>query len=255
MGHRNNSSYIAGITHPSSWIHTNDQLLLAIGTGMWFALALIGIVYLVFTFSTLHRRYALLTGIVRIIIVCAMLGVAYMYTGARMLLFEREDDVIVHTPLVAASAALNLVLVHVGSQHCVLSKHHATLVMWLAVMGTGLMTLASFVSSVQQWPGWVVGALFFVPIPFAWVALQKRHPRAFNAHVVGWTFTWIIFRVAYAVLQLLGHSFTGIDTTAELALTFVLHTATLVPLCYAFWWTRCAAPKPPKVAEIPPETE
>lgn len=238
MGHHN-VSYVASWKHPASWIHADDQIALTVGMAWWFALALVGLIYLVAMFSKFYRYNTMLTGLVRIIILCLMLGVAYMYTEARMLLYERADDVIVRTPLVLMSACLIVVLVHVGSVHCRLLEEHARLVWWLGLIGTLLTTIASFAPAVQQWPGWVIGALFYVPIPFAWVALQRRAV-GFDWHVMIWSNGWIVLRVLYAVLQLSGHTFAaddGLDTTTEIALMFVLHAATMVPLVYAFVFT------------------
>ena len=233
----NRTSYISGLVHPESWIHDNDQVLLVVGTVWWFSLAGVFLMFFLCAFSRIYRFPMWVSSAARIIVLCAMLGVAYMYTSARELLFVRDDDVYVRTPLVVINGVINVVLIYVGSKHCVLHPTYDEWVMWMGVLGTAQTTLASFVPAAQQWPGWVVGALFYVPIPFLWIT-QHRRPTSgrVNMHVVSWTMTWLLFRTLYALLQLSGHTFAaadGLETTVELALMLVLHTATLVPLAYA----------------------
>lgn len=245
----NSTSYISGLVHPASWIHDNDQIILLVGTVWWFATALVFLVFFVCGFSHIRKYPMSVTAYARIIVLAAMLGVAYMYTSARELLFEREDGVLVRTPLVLMNAAINVLLVYVGSVHCVLSPEYDQTVLWLGALATGQTTLASFVPASQQWAGWVVGALFYVPLPFIWVLNHRRATpnHKINMNVAGWVMMWLFFRTLYAMLQLSGHTFAaenGLDTTVELALMLALHTATLVPLFYAAK-TAQAPPRPP----------
>lgn len=229
-------TYLTGLVHPESWIHDNDQVLLLVGTVWWFTLAAVFLMFFLCAFSRIYKYPMYVSSAARIIVMCALLGVAYMYTSARELLFVRDDDVYVRTPLVVINGAINVVLIYVGSKHCVLHPTYDEWVIWMGALGTAQTTLASFVPAAQQWPGWVVGALFYVPIPFMWIT-QHRRPTSgrVNMHVVAWTMMWLVYRTMYALLQLSGHTFAaadGLKTTTELALMLVLHTVTLVPLVY-----------------------
>lgn len=228
---------MASLSHPWSWIRSADQAVLLVGTIWWFLLtALFGFAAL-FWFHALYRNPPRLAAMGRIIIYCAVLGLAYMYTGGRALVYEREDGVYVRAAMVVVAGLIDVLLVHTGSFHCVLHKMIAEWVMTCAIISAVATTLASFVAADEQWAGWFIGAAFELPVPFIWVA-QQRRCKGQSGHVIFWTVAWLILRAAYATLQLSGHSFAGkhgMDTTTELALTLVVHTATLCFLVYVFF--------------------
>lgn len=193
----------------------------------------LGVVF-VFMFSRMRRMQMVVSGFARIIAYCLTLGVIYMYTSAREFMYVREDDVIVRTWMVLANGGIQVLLVYVGSIHCVLAPVPDRWTLWLALFANAQTVLASFAAREQQWAGWVIGALCNVPIPFIWLYMQRRDELVrYETHTVAWIIIWLGYRCAYAVLQLGGHTFGAIDTTAELATTFVVHVATLGPLVYA----------------------
>lgn len=228
---------MSSLSHPWSWIRTADQAVLLAGTVWWFVLTVVFGFATLFWFHALYRNPPRLAAIGRIIIYCAVLGLAYMYTGGRALVYEREDGVYVRAALVIVTGLIDVLLVHSGSFHCVLHKMIAEWVMTCAIISAVATTLASFVAADEQWAGWFIGAAFELPVPFIWIAQQRRR-KGQSGHVIFWTVIWLILRVVYATLQLSGHSFAGkrgMDTTTELALTLVVHTATLAMLVYVFF--------------------
>lgn len=175
-----------------------------------------------------------------------LLGVIYMYTSAREFLYDRGDGVLLRSALVVANACICILLVYVGSIHCVLHEIYARIVFFTAIVATAQTAAASFVDASVQWVGWSLGFCCYAPIPFIWISLQQRSPSKMDKHVVFWVCMWMLYLVLYGVLQLAGHTFAahgGLEPTAELALTLVLHAGTLIPLTYAAYTVR-APPRP-----------
>jgi hypothetical protein len=248
MPHANSTSYVNGLTHPESWIHDNDQVLLIVGMSWWYLLALLLGTVFVCVFSRIRRMPMVVSGAARILAYCLTLGVIYMYTSAREFLFVREDDVIVRTWMVLANGGIQTLLIYVGSIHCVLAPVPDRWTLWLGLFANAQTVLASFAAAEQQWAGWIIGAACNTPIPFIWLFMQRRdEARRFEPHTIVWIIVWLAYRTAYALLQLCGHTFDtsgGLETTAELALTLVLHAATLAPLVYAAKMVREPPPAP-----------
>jgi hypothetical protein len=240
---------MASASHPFSWIRANDQVVLVIGMTLWFSLAVVTLIFLLCTCWRVGRRRLMMTAVVRFIVVAAMLGVAYMYTEGRELIFERKDGVLVRVPMVVINGCIDVLLVVLGSEHCVLESEYAKWTLWLSALAAAQTTVASFVPAAQQWPAFVVGSLFYVPIPLIWMVLHRRsQPRRINIQVYAWIFIWLALRLAYTLVQLTGHTFAGkngIGTTAELALMLCLHTATGLAFFYEFWWLMLPPPKRP----------
>ena len=240
-------SYVAGLTHPSTWIHDNDQIILLVGMSLFFILTVVLTAFAVCAFSAIYKRPMWVSSLARVIVYCMLLGIIYMYTSAREGLYERQDDkVLVRSFLVLGNGAIQVLLIYVGSIHCVLHPTYDRIVLWIGLLATGQTVWASFVSKWVQWPGWIVGSLCYIPIPFVWIFMHRRSQEKKNPHVIFWVMAWMVFRTCYALIQLLGHTFMngeGLDTTTELALMLVLHVATLALLMYTSYFVR-APPKP-----------
>lgn len=240
-------SYISGLTHPATWIHESGQVALVTGMAWWLVLTAVWLIFFAFTYWRIRDRPMLVSAVYRIIGYCALLAVVYLYTSANEFVYVRQDHVLVRTFVVLANGAIQVLLVYVGSLHAVLHPTHDRAVFWLGVWASAQTTLASFAEGWQQWPGWIVGMLWYLPIPFIWVLLHRRKETRFSWHIVAWVTMWLALRVSYALIQLLGHTFSNgyvLETDTELALMLVLHTATLVPLVYAGWTVR-GPPIPP----------
>lgn len=234
----NATTYVSGLAHPEAWLHDRDQVVLIVGMSWWYLLTVLLCGMLACVFPSVRKTPIVLSSMARIVVYCLGLGVAYMYTSARLFLYLRADDVLVRTWLVIGNGVIQVLLIYVGSIHCLLSPVHDKWVLYIGVFANFQTVLASFAAAEQQWAGWTIGALCNIPIPLLWLTTQQRSRRGqtWDPHVLAWIALWLSYRTAFAVLQLTGHTFSalgGLDTTAELSLTLVLHTLTLAPLIYA----------------------
>lgn len=236
--------------HVHGIINVDSQIVLYVGCGWFFSIALVGAIVFLLTFSRFYRKQLIVSGLARLLTLSAVLGSVYMYTAGGQLLYPRVDSpnhvVLVRAGLVVLNGFVRVLLVYAGSTHCVLGPVYADWVLWLAVISSVQTTAASFVGAASQWPGWIVGTLFMVPVPFIWVLRQRRQPNHKpDGHVAAWLCLWLALSVAYALIQLTGHTFAsghGLHTTDELALMLVLHFITLCTLLYT---TRFAMAPPP----------
>jgi len=222
-------------------LNYDDRVLLYIGMAWFWTLALAGVALFLALRKLLDEKPLRVGGIARIIVMCGLLGTVWMYSASSQFVVTRSDGVVVRTPMVYANGFIMVLLTYAGCVHNVLMINYEVGTMVLAIIGTVHMVVASFSDSVDQWAGWVVGFLWFVPIPFIWMFRHQRPTppgKVLNAHVVLWITMWFGYWLMYGLLQLMGSTFAAgkvFGTTDELALTLVLQTATIVPLAYQTW--------------------
>ncbi len=230
-------------------IHINAQIVLYVGMTVFYTIAIVGVVVVILTFSRFRRKLLVVGGLARTLTLSAVLGSVYMYTAGGQMLWTRIDSpnhiVLVRAGMIIINGVIQVLLVYTGGVHCVLLPTFEAVTVWLAAISAAQTTAASFIPATSQWPGWLVGSAFLIPVPFIWIAQHRRADNhKFNGHTTAWVVLWLFLRVCYALIQLTGHTFAaerGLGTQDELALMLVLHFFTL---CILLYTTKVSRPPP-----------